>query len=150
MVEINQDKESHSTLHELRDGARRDVEALVEFELGVEGLAEDKAALLGSYIREDIHSAGTAFSELKTELNFMERRAGEWLLSAADQTPIDWLWLDLCLHKDSGQLMASETVCDQALHCLNCGASYKAKGLVTLSPCDQCGTRFFQEDINRH
>ena len=90
MAEVNRDKESHSTLHNLRDGAQRDVEALVEFELGVEGLAEDKAALLGSYIREDIHSAGNALSELKNELEFMENRAGQWLLSAADQTAIDW------------------------------------------------------------
>ncbi len=87
-------KETQSPIDNLREGARHEIEGIVELELVMEAMTEDKAALLRSYLQEDVHQLGTFLVDLKNEIGFLERLAGQWMLTAADPTRLDWLELE--------------------------------------------------------
>ena len=87
-------QETRSPMDDLREGARHEIEDLIELELVMEAMTEEKAALLRSYLQEDAHQLGTFWSELKNELGFLELLAGQWILTAADPTRLDWIELD--------------------------------------------------------
>lgn len=87
-------QETHSSIDDLREGARHEIEDLVQLELALEAMTEERAALLRSYLQDDAHRLGTFWMGLKSEVGFLEFLAGQWILTAADPTWLDWLELE--------------------------------------------------------
>ncbi len=86
-------QEQGSALDVLREGAQHEVETLVELELAIEAMGEEKASLLKSYLEEDVAKAEAFLRELHDGIQLLEGLAGQWMLAAADPTRIDWLKL---------------------------------------------------------
>ena len=136
--------EHKNPLEKLRDGFHEEVEELAKLELDVEELAERKADLLKAYIKDDIHGVRQFWEDLKAEAHTLEEFAAQWLLKAADPTPLDWLKLDHYIDKGDDRLMAGEIATDVELSCVACDNIRVVEGTVTLVPCAKCGCELFQ------
>lgn len=131
-------------LEKLRRGFQEEVEELAKLELDVEELAERKASLLKQYIKEDVHGVASFWEDLKAEAHTLEEFAAQWLLQAADPTPLDWLKLDHYIDKGEDRLMAGEIASDVELECVGCNTIRVVEGTVTLNPCSRCDCELFQ------
>ena len=140
----DKDEQHRNPLEKLRDGFHEEVEELAKLELDVEELAERKADLLKQYIKEDIHGVKRFWEDLKAEAHTLEDFAGQWLLQAADPTPLDWLKLDHYIDKGDDRLMAGEIATAVELECVACSTIRVVEGTVTLDPCSRCGCELFQ------
>lgn len=69
------------------EGLSHELEDLVKLELAAEQMLGEEVDLARAYINEDTQGV---WSELKAELYQWELVAGDWLLSAADPTRVDW------------------------------------------------------------
>lgn len=130
-------------LKKLRDSFRREVEELVDLELDVEDLAQRKASLLKQYLKADASEAKHFWEDLKEEISEWEGYMGQWVLQAADPTQLDWVRLDHYIEKGEGKLMAGEIAIDQELVCVGCGKLRVAEGIITISPCSNCGSELY-------
>lgn len=74
----------------LQQGVEYEVNDFVALELTAEEMIENEASLLGAYISDDAQRVQGFWHELKEELLLLELSAGEWLLSAADPTSLEW------------------------------------------------------------
>jgi hypothetical protein len=74
----------------VRLGTLHEVHGLVRLELTAEQMLEDEAALLSAYLAEDARQARGFWQELKEEVGLLEREVGQWLLSAADPSRVNW------------------------------------------------------------
>lgn len=138
------DEQHRNPLEKLRDGFHEEVEELAKLELDVEELAERKANLLKAYIKDDIHGVKSFWQDLKAEAHTLEDFAAQWLLQAADPTPLDWLKLDHYIDKGDNRLMSGEVATDVELECVACGCIRVVEGTVTLKPCTRCNSELFQ------
>jgi FtsZ-binding cell division protein ZapB len=131
-------------LEKLRQGFQAEVDELKKLELDVEELAERKASLLKEYIKDDIHGVKTFWEDLKAEAHTLEEFAAQWLLRAADPTPLDWIKLDHYIDKGEDRLMAGEIATDVELICVACDTVRVVEGTVTLTPCSRCDCELFE------
>lgn len=136
--------EEKNPLEKLRDSFREEVQQLADLELDVEELAEREAALLREYIREDVHGVKTFWRDLQGEAGALEEFAGEWLLKAANPTPVDWLKLNQYLGHGENRLMAGETATDAELVCVGCGKIRLVEGTAEVEPCTRCGSELYE------
>ncbi len=136
--------EHNNPLEKLRDGFHEEVEELAKLELDVEELAERKADLLKAYIKNDIHGVKDFWQDLKAEAHTLEEFVAQWLLKAADPTPLDWMKLDHYIDKGDDRLMAGEIATDVELSCVACDLIRVVEGTVTLKPCSRCECELFQ------
>lgn len=74
----------------VRLGTLHEVHGLVRLELTAEQMVEDEAALLSAYLAEDARQARGFWQELKEEVGLLEHEVGQWLLSAADPSRVNW------------------------------------------------------------
>lgn len=74
----------------VRLGAAQRMDGLIRLELTAEDMVEDEAALLGAYVAHDARHAQGFWRELKEEVLLLELEMGNWLLSAADPSRVDW------------------------------------------------------------
>lgn len=74
----------------VRLGTLHGMDGLVRLELTAEQMLEDEAALLGAYLSEDARQARGFWRELKEEVELLEHEVGQWLLSAADLSRVNW------------------------------------------------------------
>jgi len=140
----DEDEKDFHPLEKLRQGFREEVEELKQLELDVEELAERKASLLKAYIKDDIHGVKDFWEDLKAEAHTLEEFAGQWLLKAADPTPLDWIKLDHYIDKGDNRLMAGEVATDVELECVSCNTLREVEGTVTLEPCSRCDCELFE------
>ena len=131
-------------LEKLRDGFHEEVKQLVQLELDVEELAERKTSLLREYLKDDLHGVKEFWQDLKAEAHTLEEFAAQWLLQAADPTPLDWIKLDQYIDKGDDRLMAGEVATDVELSCVACGNIRVVEGTATLAPCSKCDCELFQ------
>ncbi len=141
--ETSKHKDFHP-LEKLRRGFKEEMEELSKLDLEVEEIAERKAERLKEYIKEDIHGVKSFWEDLKAEAHTLEEFAAQWLLTAADPTPLDWLKLDQYIDKGENRLMAGEIATDVELVCVSCGTIRVVEGTVTLSPCSRCDCELFE------
>lgn len=73
-----------------RLGAAQHMDGWIKLELTAEQMVEDEANLLGAYVADDMRQAHGFWHELKEEVSFLETEIGEWLISAADPTRVEW------------------------------------------------------------
>lgn len=92
--------DSYNTLETLRLGVAHEVEDLVKLELTAEQMIASEASLLKAYIAEDAHQAKSFWRELQDEFMLLELSAGEWLLSAADPSSVEWQRAQWWWHHD--------------------------------------------------
>jgi hypothetical protein len=79
-----------SPLELLRDGASQELEGLIKLELAAEEMINEERALLGAYLAEDTSKVRGFWHELKGDMQTLELEVGQWLLSAADPTRVEW------------------------------------------------------------
>ena len=79
--------EETGALYTLKQGFGHEVEDLVKLELTAEQMLGAEVDLAKAYLRDD---AGNVWVDLKEGWQFWESAAGEWLLTAADPTRVDW------------------------------------------------------------
>jgi hypothetical protein len=80
-------EEETGALGAFRQGLEHEVEGLVKLELTAEQMLGDEVNLAKAYIHDD---AGHVWSDIKEGWHFWESATGEWLLTAADPTRVDW------------------------------------------------------------
>jgi len=136
--------EEKNPLERLRDSFREEVQGLINLELDVEDLAERKAALLREYIRSDIHGVKSFWKDLQGEAGALEEFAFQWLLRAANPSPIDWLKLKQYLGHGDNRLMAGELASDAELVCVSCGKIRLVEGTARLMACTRCGCELYE------
>lgn len=134
----------NNPLEKLRDGFHEEAEELAKLELDVEELAERKIALIKAYIKDDIHGVKDFWADLKAEAHTLEDFATQWLLKAADPTPLDWVKLDRYIDKGNSRFLVGEVVTDVELSCVSCGNIRVVEGTVAIVPCSKCGFELFQ------
>ncbi len=81
----------------LHEGATHEVRDLVRLELAAEDMIDRERALLGAYLAEDAGRVSDFWHEFKEEALMLEYEVGEWLLTAADPSRVEWQrehWLD--------------------------------------------------------
>jgi hypothetical protein len=94
MTRVEKPSTEHPTAVDvLVDGTQHEIETLVELELAIEAMGEEKATLLKSYLEEDVAKAEAFLRDLHEGIQLLESLAGQWMLAAADPTRIDWLKL---------------------------------------------------------
>lgn len=142
--------EQKNPLEKLRDSFREEVDQLVKLELDVEQLAERKLEMLRAYIRDDIHGVKTFWQDLQGEAHTLEDFVSQWLLRAADPTPIDWMKLDQFLEHGEERLMAGEMAEDVELVCVGCGTLRIVEGRAVLRPCSRCGAGLYELRHKKH
>ena len=143
-MDETESKQQRNPLERLRDTFKDEVGELVKMELDVEDLAQRKAGLLKQYLIDDLHGIKQFWEDLKAEAHTLEEFAGQWLLQAADPTPLDWMKLDHYIEKGDDRLMAGEIATDVELSCVGCGKIRVAEGTITLTPCTGCGCELYQ------
>ena len=74
----------------LRDGTSQEIDDLVKLELAAEEMIDEERALLGAYLSEDANKVRSFWHEFKGEVELLEFEVGQWLLSAADPSRVDW------------------------------------------------------------
>lgn len=136
--------EEKNPLEKLRDSFREEVEELVNLELDVEQLAQRKLEILRAYIRDDLHGVKSFWQDLQGEGQALEKFVGQWLLSAADPTPPDWVKLNQYLEHGENRLMAGEVAKDVELVCVSCGRLRVVEGSAVLRPCSRCGAGLYE------
>ncbi|MGQ9425672.1 zinc ribbon-containing protein [Gilvimarinus sp. F26214L] len=142
--------EEKNPLEKLRDSFRQEMEELAKLELDVEELAERRAALLRAYIRDDIHGIRTFWKDLQGEVHTLEDFVFQWLMRAANPTPVDWVKLDQYLEHGENRLMAGETATDVELVCVGCGRIRLVEGTAKVKPCSRCGAELYEVRQKRH
>jgi hypothetical protein len=142
--EYQKPPEEKNPLERLRDSFREEVEDLVNLELDVEELAERKAALIREYIRSDIHGVKSFWKDLQGETHALEDFASQWLLRAANPTPVDWMKLNQYLEHGDNRLMAGEKATDSELVCVGCGKIRVIEGTAKLQACTRCGCELYE------
>ena len=70
-----------------KQGVEHELDDLVKLELTAEQMLGEEVDLAKAYISDDIHGVWT---DISGGLSQWELIAGEWLLSAADPTRVDW------------------------------------------------------------
>lgn len=80
-------EEETGALGAFKQGLEREVDGLVRLELTAEQMLGEEVDLAKAYIRED---ANHVWVDLTAGWRFWESAAGEWLLTAADPTRLDW------------------------------------------------------------
>lgn len=81
---------SDNPLDVVRLGAAHQMKGLIQLELTAERMLGDEAALLGAYVADDVRHAKGFWRELKDDVSLFELEMGQWLLSAADPTRVEW------------------------------------------------------------
>lgn len=79
--------EETGALGTFKQGLEQEVEDLVKLELTAEQMLGEEVDLAKAYISDD---ANHVWADLKTGLHQWELATGEWLLSAADPTRVEW------------------------------------------------------------
>ncbi|GAB1261236.1 zinc ribbon-containing protein [Aurantivibrio plasticivorans] len=143
-MDETEERQQRNPLERLRDTFKEEVDELVKLELDVEDLAHRKAGLLKQYLKDDLHGVQEFWEDLKAETHTLEEFAGQWLLQAANPTPLDWVKLDQYMEKGENRLMAGEIATDVELRCVGCGKLRVVDGTVTLAPCTSCGCELYQ------
>jgi hypothetical protein len=90
MITTNAIEIPANPLDVVRLGALHEMNGLVRLELTAEQMLEDEAALLSAYLAEDARHARGFWQELKEEVSLLEHEVGQWLLSAADPSRVNW------------------------------------------------------------
>jgi hypothetical protein len=90
MVTMHPVETPTNPLDVVRLGVAYEINGLVKLELTAEEMVENEAALLGAYMSEDAQHARGFWRELKEEVELLELEVGQWLLSAADPTRVEW------------------------------------------------------------
>jgi hypothetical protein len=81
---------SSNPLDVVRLGAVQEMDGLIKLELTAEEMVEQEAALLRAYVADDARQAQGFWQELKEEVVLLELEVGQWLLSAADPSRVEW------------------------------------------------------------
>lgn len=127
-----------SKLDNLRQEAVHEWQDLVRFETDVERLAQDEAALISAYLKDDLIQAKSFWTDLKADMAFWETQAGRWLLQAAEPAATDSVKLYWQLHSGADVLLAGEMARDAHVRCLGCGRGVRVTGQLTLELCPEC------------
>lgn len=81
---------SDNPLDTVRLGAAHRMEGLIQLELTAERMVEDEAMLINAYLTDDVQNAKGFWREFKDDMDVLELEVGQWLLSAADPTRVEW------------------------------------------------------------
>lgn len=79
--------EGGGAAHQFQQAIEQDVEALVRLELAAEQLLAEEVNLARAYLEEDSQHI---WAEIKDGLHHWEQMTGNWLLSAADPSQLNW------------------------------------------------------------
>lgn len=79
--------EETGALGTLKEGLEYELDDLVKLELTAEQMLGDEVQLVRAYVKEDAHGF---WEDIKTGLVEFEVATGDWLLSAADPTRVNW------------------------------------------------------------
>lgn len=80
-------EEETGAIGTFKQGLEHEVEDLVKLELTAEQMLGTEVDLAKAYLRDD---ASHVWVDLKEGWHFWESATGEWLLTAADPTRLDW------------------------------------------------------------
>lgn len=133
-----------NSLERLRETFRDEVDDLVRLELDVEELAERKAGLIRQYLRDDVHGIREFWEDLKAETRSLEGFVSQWLLQAANPTPLDWIKLDHYIDRNADLLIAGEHATNAELSCIGCGKLRVIDGQAVIKPCSRCGCELYR------
>lgn len=126
------------------------VEGFVKLELAAEDMVKDEASLVKAWMADDAHAAGRYLTGLAQEINVLEKRAGAWMLGAADPFRAEWLHLSLCLAHASDVLVSGEKPGGLALVCADCGQPAQLDSDHALIACDACAGQVFRRKELTH
>lgn len=80
-------EEETGAVSTFKQGLDHEVNDLVKLELTAEQMVSDEVGLAKAYINDD---ASHIWVDLREGLHQWEQAAGEWLLTAADPTRVEW------------------------------------------------------------
>ena len=79
--------DSAAAFGSFKQGVEHEVDDLVKLELTAERMLGEEVDLAKAYIADDVHGV---WADISGGLSQWELITGEWLLSAADPTRVDW------------------------------------------------------------
>ncbi len=136
------------------DFIRERIEEAAEVELAAEEMTRDEMDLLKAYLARDLkdlgvfaHKTGEGIAAwLKFDLNMLEQRAVEMLMSLADKTRLEQTELQQRLDHGSEDYLAGEVAAAGTLRCLSCGELMRLRETTLIQPCHACDSRYFHRD----
>ncbi|ABC32025.1 predicted metalloendopeptidase [Hahella chejuensis KCTC 2396] len=136
---------------------KQEIDQAVEFEQGLAKLTKEEWNLLEAYVKRDmkelyhfVAETGKGLREwLKLDLDLIEQRIGDALLSIADKTLVDLEKLDYQLHHDPGTYVAGEVACPGVLRCDQCGKMVCLVETSHIDACHRCQGIYFQRLTSR-
>lgn len=133
------------------DYLQQQLEDAAESERATSDLDDAELDQVKSYINRDLaqmgyylHETGAGIAAwLKFDLNLLERKVMERLLSLADTTRVDYQLLTEQLNHDDDQYVAGEITAPGTLQCTGCGATQTLHRTAIVLPCEKCGSALF-------
>lgn len=128
------------------------IKEAVELELAAEEMTREELDLLTAYVRRDLEAMGSHLhlagegiaSWLNFDLNVLEQRSMELLMSLADSTRLEQAQLREQLTSVENRYLAGEVVMPGTLVCVECGVESRYLRPDLVRPCDQCGGDLFE------
>jgi hypothetical protein len=152
----------HGRLREVQDATVETLEeeirdaVLMEYEL--EEMTREEADLLGAYLKRDlqhllhfVEETGEGLTEwLQLDISLLEHQLADQLLSVADRTLVDTLELRQKLENDdAGHYISGEVATAGMFRCLNCSHMLCLTATSHLSPCEACGSHYYERVTSR-
>ncbi len=139
------------------DTLKDEVEKAIEFEQGVEALTKEEWSLIKTYLLRDLKELSSFVAEtgkgvrewLRFDLDLLETKMRDALLSIADKTSVEQENLDNLLNHEPGTYAAGEIACPGVLRCSQCGKMICLVETAHIAPCHRCEGRFFQRVTSR-
>ncbi len=127
------------------------LEEAAKLELAAEDMTKDEIELLKAWVRRDIHSmatnAGSSREELKRWLQFdielLEHRTADMLLSLADRSQLDMLELQHRLTLEDDVYVSGEVAAPGTFKCNECGHMHCMTEAGSIKPCHVCNNHYF-------
>lgn len=128
-----------------------------EVELTAEEMTREELDLLQAYLMRDladlgyfIHKTGEGVAAwLNFDLNILELKFSQMLTDLADQTRVDYEYLEQRLTHGAEEYIAGEVATVGTLRCLNCGTLVKLEQTALIEACHECGTEYFHRESNK-
>ncbi len=136
----------------------QEIQSAIQFEYELEEMTREEADLLGAYLQRDlahlmhfVEETGEGLTEwLQLDISLLEHQLADQLLSVADQTLVDTLELRQKLENDdAGHYISGEVATAGMFRCLNCSHMRCLTATSHLSPCDACGSHYYERVTSR-
>lgn len=139
------------------DLIKEEIDNAIEFEHGVAELSREEVDLLSAYVKRDLKSLSHFVAEtgegvaewLKMDVELVEKKILDSLLSIADKTSVETLELDQKLKHDSHAYITGEMASPGMLKCNDCGYMMCLVEVTKVENCHTCGSHYFKRVTSR-